>query len=530
MFSEDLFNKQMEDKIISFIESKLLIEFIEGKYSYLSVIYEVFAMEGATMCHKKVADKIHRLLSDISVKDLIMLSEKCRTRIPEIIWNGVVEDVNYRISYKNFKFRRDKFMYLSEEEYISILRLGTFHPNGFYRQMCIECLREYEDNLPFYILRMNDWVANIRALAYELSMKKMANDSVFVIFSSLPMINKVKNSGRRENEYISEILALAEKTILKKIPDCSLYDIVKSEVIIKNLIYKYLCENKILTLDKMKQLLKMEKTGYGKGMIANAIFNNYEQSIEEIDEYLSSKNAIVRFKAVEYKYDKLKQPWNGIESLLLDKSRRIRGTVSFILSRKGAFNVLEYYKNELKSENINTVAILGISECGSSKDVDVILPYLISDDVAIVKKALKAYGMLMTDNGSETYWEYLFNPSEIVSNEAYRLISKYNVHYGGKQLFEAYRKNKNSKLGEMLVALLLREGIWSNLKYLLLLYDDKNLSDNIIGLIHIKVSLRNNYYASLTPKQKEEIIDVMSLKKSLPRKLVDEILFDLEYI
>ena len=29
MFGEDLFNKQMEDKIISFIESKLLIEFIE---------------------------------------------------------------------------------------------------------------------------------------------------------------------------------------------------------------------------------------------------------------------------------------------------------------------------------------------------------------------------------------------------------------------------------------------------------------------------------------------------------------------
>lgn len=278
MLGKDLINKQMEDRIVSFVESKALLEFVDGSYSYLSIVYEVFAIEEVTTCHKKVAGKIHRMVSDISVKDLIILSERCRTRMPEFFWNEGVDSVNYRIRCKNFKFDRDKFKYLTDEEYISILRLGTFHPNGFYRQMCMERLRAYKDNLPFYILRMNDWVSTIRPLAYELSMAEMANDNVFVIFRALPMIDKVKNSRRREKEYINE----------------------------------------------MKQLLKMEKTGYGKGLIVNAIFNNYELSIEEIDEYLLSKNAIVRFKAVEYKYKKLKQPWLGIESLLLDKSKRIR--------------------------------------------------------------------------------------------------------------------------------------------------------------------------------------------------------------
>ena len=82
----------------------------------------------------------------------------------------------------------------------------------------------------------------------------------------------------------------------------------------------------------------------------------------------------------------------------------------------------------------------------------------------------------------------------------------------------------------MLIVLLLREGIWSNLKYLLMLYDDENLSDNIIGLIRIKISLRNKYYVSLSLKQKEEIINVLAVKNNLPDKLVDEILFDLEHI
>ena len=528
MFGKDLINRQMEEKIISFIESKALIEFVEGNYSYLSVIYEVFAIEGATMCHKKVADKICRLLADISLKDLIKLSEKCRIRISAIIWNEVAESINYKVRCYDFRFERDKFKHLTDDEYISILRLGTFHPNGFYRQMCMECLSSYKDNLPFYILRMNDWVSTIRPLAYELSMEEITKDDVFVIFSALPMIDKVKNSGRREKEYISEIVAVAEKIIMEKIPDCSLYDIIKSEVIIKNLIYKYLCKNMILTLNKMKQLLKMEKTGHGKGMIVNAIFYNYELGIEEIDEYLTSKNAIVRSKAVEYKYKKLKQPWFGIESLLMDKSKRIRDHASFILSRADSFDVLEYYRNELKYNN--TVALLGIGEYGSIKDVDLILPYLKSDNDGILKNALKAYGMLMTYNGSEIYWEYLFSSNETVSNEAHRLIRKYNVHYGGRQLFETYKKYKNTKLGEKLVSLLLREGIWSNLKYLLLLYDDKSLPENILSLIRIKVSLRNKYYVSLSLKQKDEIIDVLAVKKNLPKGLVDEILFDLEHV
>ena len=82
----------------------------------------------------------------------------------------------------------------------------------------------------------------------------------------------------------------------------------------------------------------------------------------------------------------------------------------------------------------------------------------------------------------------------------------------------------------MLILLLLREGIWSNLKYLFMLYDDENLSDNIIGLIRIKISLRNKYYVSLSLKQKEEIINVLAVKNNLPNELVDEILFDLEHV
>lgn len=41
MLGKDLINKQMEDRIVSFVESKALLEFVDGSYSYLSIVYEV---------------------------------------------------------------------------------------------------------------------------------------------------------------------------------------------------------------------------------------------------------------------------------------------------------------------------------------------------------------------------------------------------------------------------------------------------------------------------------------------------------
>lgn len=63
MLGKDLINKQMEDRIVSFVESKALLEFVDGSYSYLSIVYEVFAIEEVTTCHKKVAEKVHRITS-----------------------------------------------------------------------------------------------------------------------------------------------------------------------------------------------------------------------------------------------------------------------------------------------------------------------------------------------------------------------------------------------------------------------------------------------------------------------------------
>ena len=92
MLGKDLINKQMEDRIISFVESKALLEFVDGSYSYLSIVYEVFAIEEATTCHKKVAEKIGKNCKKVLTKppkSCIILKDISRKGKPreQILYN-----------------------------------------------------------------------------------------------------------------------------------------------------------------------------------------------------------------------------------------------------------------------------------------------------------------------------------------------------------------------------------------------------------------------------------------------------------
>ena len=173
-----MFENKNEKALLSFIEDYAIPRFKEGRFTYLNVLYKAFVINTAVEYHKEIAKIFKELLSGISVKKLIRLSENCRAYYYSY---EDYEITSYKVEWKEIRFEREQFSYLTDEEYIAILRLGTFHENGYFRQMCMECLEGYENNLSFYILRINDWVTQIRSLAYELSMAEIDKDDALVL-------------------------------------------------------------------------------------------------------------------------------------------------------------------------------------------------------------------------------------------------------------------------------------------------------------------------------------------------------------
>lgn len=136
-----------------------------------------------------------------------------------------------------------------------------------------------------------------------------------------------------------------------------------------------------------------------------------------MERFLADKCTDVRYCALNYKYDKLKISWAGLEKMLLDNSAKIRGTVCFILKRHENFDIVAFYQNSLnqfvekwKAETNFTkklifrkycrISLLGIGENGSIDNISSLENYMKYDDDGIVRAAIQAYGMIMQDKGN----------------------------------------------------------------------------------------------------------------------------------
>lgn len=138
-----------------------------------------------------------------------------------------------------------------EEQYVAILCLGTSHSNGYFRQSCMEELAQYEGSLLFLVMRLNDWVEEIRNCAYELVMYRIKTCDLKELFYAMPMLDKVRNSRRRDTSQFAFLEKQIQQQIGKKFCDCSITDIHNYDITVKNAIYRFINGNKVLELVKM---------------------------------------------------------------------------------------------------------------------------------------------------------------------------------------------------------------------------------------------------------------------------------------
>lgn len=458
-------------------------------------------------------------LADITPKQLIRMEERWRCDI-DMAWN---------IEWQKVSIDRKQLSRLNNTEYLSVLKLGTFHGNGYYRQKCMEALASYEETLSFLVLRLNDWVSPIRESAFSLVQKRLETCGIHELFEALPMFAKVKDSRRRSDEHVLQIDRQIMSILSAKISVMPVDDIHTYDVNIKNAIYRIVSKSRILDEDSMKRLLELEKTGYGKTVLIRGIFQHYQCDEEQIRQCLQSNSSIVRYYALLYRYKKQQNIWHGIETMLMDKSRRIRDYVSYVLKKHSDFSVLDYYKKRLK-ENVTSIAILGISEHGSRPEIGIIKPFLHAEDEHIAAAALQAYGRLAVQEGEELYWRYLFDCRQMISTRAYRMIWKYNICYGAATLYHAYLCHENTRLGEYLLNLLLREPSWERLPFILRLYGKENLPETIESNLQRAIRTRN-MYARISTKQAQEIYDILQEKNDIiPKDIKEGIEFDIKYV
>lgn len=203
--------KGEKERFLSYASQYAYKGFMDGKPEYADELQKVFLFDDAQHLQWQVAQAFLEKLRTSNIKQLIRLSEESRKSI--CVYG---EEAYYCCCWENWKnammqahHYREKFSYLTDDQYVSVLCMGTFNSNGYYRQMCLKELKNCGlklhsevygmeiSPLSFYLLRVNDWVSEIRNLAKALTIEEILHCDVGNLLLMMPSLEKIRNSHRR---------------------------------------------------------------------------------------------------------------------------------------------------------------------------------------------------------------------------------------------------------------------------------------------------------------------------------------------
>lgn len=487
-------------------------DFVEGDEKKLPTVYSYLA-SGDIKVTVKAADAIARYMEKLDYVGICHLDD----------WFRQLTSMEWSIDWKGIspKDIRTK----TRKDYLWVLRLGTFHPNGYFREKCVKELQYDKGSLIFIILRLNDWVPEVRRVASKACLEIPAIQYSEVI-PCLLYLEKLRQRGLPNDAVIRDLEDKISDTAQNQTTLIDRTFVRTHGEIERRVAYRFFVSRKLVNKAETDNIISWEKNSQLQALLMTLLIQNYEVSTEELDTYINHKSLSVNYKALEVKYERIKDYWAGLENSLLSRSTRIRSYVSHILNQHTSIDIAAYYRERLETSN-KKVCILGLGDNGTKEDVETLKPYLEASEEGIVKATLHAIGSLLREDGAEIYWRFLQDSREVVARQAYREIAAHDVRYGAEKIFNLLTETESELLKEKLTLMLLKEPVWDALPYRLMLYASED--EAIKSIIH-PFKGRISTYSTMSAEHAEWIKSIMADEKyKIPKGLQDEILFSMKY-
>lgn len=337
----------------------------------------------------------------------------------------------------------------------ALLICGLSHPDGYFREQCLRRFSGLSYTLQFVLMRLNDWVPEVRCAASEVFAEQLKRKGICSeLISSMPFVEYVRR-GERAHRDSSFSMDAFDDTLLRHFEEYS-NAVLSAPKEIRGLCYK------VFTLHpkrKYKELIMYFFTREHDGEFRRRLESIYLQLSEGTvpekvyEIFTSDRYESVRLLAYEYRFGN-EGIWNGFEKLLFSSSYRIRAFAEKHLEKSG-FDIINYCRDNLPE------TILALSDTGSADDVSFIRPYLETH----TDKALTALVRLDAADKKELIWKYMHSENNALAKTAYRLALSekcFDIPYLLSALPEA-----EPKLQWRLIRLLTKDGVWNVMDHLL---------------------------------------------------------------
>ena len=380
---------------------------------------------------------------------------------------------------------------------VLLLQLSSMHANGFVREEAVRRLSLLHDGseLPYLLLRLNDWVTQVRQLAHGAILERITDEYAGRFVRSLTLIIRLQRARRSDQrevlERITQLLTgSASRSSMLGAMMTSPKDVRRASF-------------HILTADASQDLrqilasaLEAEDPVVRLWAARSASSGLDRQQLRTVlvalsrDPYPPVRQEALKTWATSFPGEAT----DILQAALLDRSASVRAEARLRLGEKDGLDFRQFYLKAMVSTRAArlVVGIAGLAETRVPEDAKVLVPYL-SHALASVRRTVVRYLLrLGGDDYVDPAFDRVLDVSAGVSNQASRMVQRYASRIGASRLWLLFSGSRVTHVRRNLLGLLAALPKWESITYLVRATCDAD--DSIAVLARSCVARWNSQY------------------------------------
>jgi len=355
---------------------------------------------------------------------------------------------------------------------ILVLRLSSFHANGYVREAAVLRLALLKDGaeLPYLLMRLNDWVPQVRAAALDAVVQRVRPDYVEHFVDNLALVVRLETVKRSDQgdvlPAISSLLALpsARTPMIAAMRSRS--------ATVRRASFRFLTRNSPDDLaDLLTAALSVEDPIIRLWAARRALAEVRGDALRGVlDSLGSDPSALVRREALAAWADHF--PDEAFDRLMAgatDTSAANRAEARSRLRDRGV-DFAQVYRAALATDRPARLAsaVAGLTETGRPEDASTLLPILSHHSPRVRRAAVRGLVWLAGERYLDVAFDALKDPARSVSSAARESLKPHVQALGGPRLWSLLDPSNPEHVRECGLRLLARLPKWDAVSYLLL--------------------------------------------------------------
>jgi len=389
----------------------------------------------------------------------------------------------------------------------AVLGLASFHRSGHVRERAVELLDSIQDGseLPFLLIRLNDWVDAVRERARLAVERRLHGDAFEAFITNIALVFRLLQQQRADH---GPLVQAVVRELVQPEHEAALPDIVQSENrSVRRRAFQAASElpgphqvrlagECIRSSDPVIRLWSVR--------LANSVLDGGELAAylrqSEGDTFMPVRREVLRARVESFPGE----CEDALTAALFDRSPAMREEARYHLRKQGQHNFAEVYRRAISEDSLLDRAIAGLGETGDSTDTTLVLPFLQSDLTRVRLAAVIAIGRMGADAHAEAIIEHLADESPRVAREAAKALRECSSRIGKHRLWTLFCSDERGHVRMAVLRLLDGLGSWEKLPYMIRAAADSD--ERIAERAMISAGrLYNRVFTTPSEQQRQEI-------------------------